>query len=134
MDMQDKVTLQEVLCEIAPREALCQSVLLHIAQARRRAARIRLALQSLMCFALGASLVPLAEYTGRELFNSGFYEYSSMIFSDRAYSTVPWQDVSYSLIESLPALAILLVAACSVLLIWSARNVVRSGRVVFMTS
>jgi hypothetical protein len=131
MDMKDMVTLESILAPLEPRESLCNQILMRVAIARQRAARMRLAVQAFLCFGFGAALVPLAQYTGHELFNSGFYDFASMIFADKALSILSWQEVAYSLIESLPSDAILLIFACTAALFWSLRGAVRNSRIAF---
>jgi hypothetical protein len=133
MDMKETVGLSDILCQVELRDGFCNSVLARIAKARRRAARLRLAFQSLVCFASGAALVPLAQFAGRELFDSGFYDYISMILSPRGLAILSWQDIVYSLIESLPSMILLLMLACVIALVWSLRSVVRDSRIAFMS-
>lgn len=123
-----------VLDAIDPPQGLRERILAHIERARRRRARVGLALQAALFFVSGALLVPLAQYAGQELYASGFYEFVSLLFStDRAAVLASWQEFLYSLVESLPSLAILMLLCASVILVWSLRHALRSSRVAFMS-
>lgn len=121
---------ETVFDEIAPRKGFCDIVLARIAYARRRRARLRLAREAALFFVSGLALVPLAQYAGSEFYASGFYEYASLLFSDRM-ALNSWQDFVYSLVESLPSVALLLLATATIALVWSLRRALRSSKVAF---
>ena len=124
--------LQVSLQEIDPPRPLCQQIFSRILLARRRAARLRLMLQTGFCFSVGLLLVPLAQYAGEEFFNSGFYEYASLFFSNRNAVVSSWHAITYSLIESLPSIPLLLILLCLLALVWSLRLAVREAHVAFI--
>ena len=122
-----------VLDEIEPPRGLCAAILSRIALARRRQARLRLALQSVVCFASGLVLVPIAQYVGQELYASGFYDYMSLLFgADRASVFNSWSEFLYSLVESLPSAALLVLLGACGILFWSLHRALRNGRIAFM--
>ena len=129
--MKEVVGLGAVLCQVEPREGLYANVLARIAAARRRSARRLLAIQSCLCFLFGFLLVPLAQYAGQEFFNSGFYEYASMLAEDRTAALALWRELALSLIESIPSVVLLLMLACIAAFIWSMRSAIRNGRTAF---
>jgi len=61
-------------------------------------------------FSLGATslagLVPVFKVLSNDLSQSGFYEYSSLIFSDTGLMLSYWKELSFSLAESLPITSI----------------------------
>ncbi len=129
----DRDSLQVALREMNPPQPLCQQVFSCILSERRHAARQRMVLQSIFCFTIGLALVPLIQYAGHEFFNSGFYEYALLFFSDSNLILSSWRVVAYALIESLPSIPLLLIILCCASLVWSLRLVVRNSRIAFMT-
>lgn len=119
-----------VFDEIDPPKGFCAMLLQKIAFARRRRARFRLAREGAVFFLSGLMLVPLAQYAGSEFYASGFYDYASLLFSDRSVLN-SWQDFVYSLVESLPSVALLLLAAVTVALVWSLRRAIASSKLAF---
>lgn len=111
-----------VLDVIEPPAGLYSAVLARIALARRRRARIHLAADSCVFFVSGVLLVPLAQYAGSEIYTSGFYEFFSLFFSDRQVVLNSWQEFVYALFEKLPSIAMLLMLAASITLVWSLRR------------
>ena len=125
-----KEAAEVLLSEIEPRKGFCAMVLERIAYARRHRARMRLLREATVFFASGLVLVPLAQYAGSEFYSSGFYDYASLLFSDRMVLN-SWQDFVYSLVESLPSVAVLLLVTATVALVWSLRRAVESSRLAF---
>lgn len=127
-EMSNRATM---LDELALPEGLQLRVLTRLAIARRRRARVRLGVQSIVCFCSGLSLVPFAQYAGAEFYTSGFYEYASLIVSDRSAIAGSWREFIFSLIESLPSLALICIAVALVTLSWSLSRAVKNGRAAF---
>jgi hypothetical protein len=111
-----------------PRE-LIHMILVRIERARRRAARLRLVALGTVMAVSGMTLVPALTYTSREFYTSGFYDYLSLIFSDGALALSHWQEISLSLAESLPSIALLVLASVAAVFFWSMRHAVRDVRV-----
>lgn len=120
-----------MLKEIEPPQNLCAHILLRVATLRQRRARIRFGLETLACFLSGAVLVPVATYVGSELYTSGFYDYFSLLSSDRSLVLASWREFLYSLIESLPSMGLLLFILALGALVWSFRRLLLSGRTAF---
>ncbi len=108
-----------------PRE-LTNRVLARIAHARLRAARLRLAALGAVMALSAPTLWISLQYAMHELYISGFYDYLSLALSAPAY----WQDLSLSLVESLPSLAILAFVAAALAFCWSLWRSFRHLRVV----
>lgn len=122
---------QTILDMLEPPTGLCNTVLSRIALARRRRARFHLMADGSLFFFSGALLVPLAQYAGSEVYTSGFYEFFSLLFSDQQLILNSWQEFSITLLEKLPSMALLLVLAVLLVLVWSLRRAVLSSKVAF---
>ena len=105
----------------------------YVARAQQRQARVRLALLSVFAFCSGLTLVPVCQYAVREFYASGFYDYASLFYSDSSFALSAKKELLYSLLESLPSLAILLVITCVGALVWSLWRALATSRVVFVT-
>ena len=117
---------------IEPPASLLGAVLARIAHVRRRAARLRLATLGVLVTVSAAALVPAVSYTTHEFYTSGFYDYSALLFSDRSLALTYSRDMAFSLLESVPSLAVLLLLGFSIALIWSLRRALRAAPMAFM--
>ncbi len=123
--MEKKSSYSIIFCEVNPPEALCRSVLSRIAYARVRKLRHSLYLQLSLCFVSGMLFVFLVRTLLRELHTSGFFEYASLIFSsDAGALSSVGRELLYSLVESLPALALLCTLGIAALTVWSLRQII----------
>lgn len=130
--MENKGDFSLVLNELEPPAGLYTLVLARIALARRRAARWQFAFQTGVFFVSGMLLVPFAQSVGQEFYTSGFSEYASLLFStDTGIISNSSQELMYSLIESLPAFALLGTGLAVAALLWSVRRMTRDGRMAF---
>ena len=118
--------------DVEPPKGLFEAVLSRIALAYRRAARIRVAALGTVILASVVILIPISQYAFNEFYTSGFYEYASLFSDSIAHGY--WQDVLYSLADSIPSLAILLLVSVSIAFIWSLRRVTRDARAAFTPS
>src|SRR3989344_4709719 len=118
--------------KVEPPQHLFEAVLAYIALARRRAARIRLAALGTVMVVSVAALVPSINYAIHEFYASGFYDYLSLFFSDSSVAFGHWQELSLSLAESLPSLAVLLLLGFSIALLWSLRRIAPNVRMAMM--
>jgi len=130
--MLKKILLSGIFCEVEPPATLCSTVLSRIAKARRRAARIQFTIQTSIGFISGMLLVPLASSIGQELHTSGFYEYVSLFFTLESDTlSASWTQLAYSLLESLPSVALLLTSFTLGVLGWSVYKMLGSRRAAF---
>jgi hypothetical protein len=129
MNIED--SLRACLVETPAPAGLFGAILTRTAVARRRGALARLAAFLIIVLGSSISLISALRYAGQEFYDSGFYDYLSLILSDRAFVMRSWGEFSYSLIESLPSLALLALAVCSAALVWSAWRALRNAQVVF---
>jgi len=115
--------------EIEPPQGLFRAILAHIELARRRAARVRLFAWGSLAFVSALALIPTVQYAASEFYASGFYEYASLFFDSlsRGY----WKEIVYSLTDSLPSFALLLLAVTGIALVWSLRHARNDARLAF---
>ncbi len=77
-------------------------------------------------------LVASVRYMIREFYQSGFYTYFSLVFSDTNTIVVYWRELSLSLVETMPmvGITISLIAVCVFLI--SLRMLVKNTKGVFL--
>ncbi len=110
---------------------LYAAILLRIKAAQLRAARVRTGLFGALALLSLVALVPALQYTAEQFYASGFYDYLLLIVSDHSLVLTYWQQFALTLIESLPSLALLLLVPVVVVLLYSLRKVIQTGRVAF---
>lgn len=103
--------------EAEPPAELFSSILMRIALARRRAAQLRLTAFGTATFISVLLLIPAVQYAANEFYTSGFYDYASLFLD--SFSHGYSGELLYSLADSLPSLALLLLIAISAALTWS---------------
>lgn len=115
--------------EIDPPQGLFSAILARVAYERQRAARLRLAAFGTIMFVSVLMFIPAVQYALSEFYTSGFYEYASLFLDSlsRGY----WQELLYSLANSLPSLSLLLLAIIGTALVWSLRHTNRDARIAF---
>ncbi len=123
--------LQAYLHSVEPAPGLYQAIMLRINAAKRRAARVRTSIFGTLALASGLLLVPAMQYAGEQFYASGFYDYLTLIISDRGFVLTYWQQFMLSLLESLPSLALLLILPLVFALVYSLRRVMQTSRVAF---
>lgn len=104
-------------------------ILARIASARVRSARIRAGFLAVLSAVCAISYIPIIQYATKEFHDSGFAEYASLFFDSvgKGY----WKEILYSLAESLPSLAVLLMLAVGIALVWSLYRTASNVRVGF---
>lgn len=115
--------------EIDPPQGLFSVILARIEYERQHAARLRLATFGTITFVSVLMLIPAVQYALSEFYTSGFYEYASLVFDSLSYGY--WQELLYSLADSLPSLALLLLAIIGTAFVLSLRYVNRDARIAF---
>lgn len=129
--MKNQGTLFSVFSEVETPHGLYAAVLARIVLARQRQARMKTLWLGISSFVCGLAFVPALGYAGQELYSSGFYAYTSLLFSDGGFVISAWREVGLSLIESLPSVALLLLLGLGVALAWSLRRTFLNARVAF---
>jgi hypothetical protein len=115
--------------EIEPPHELLPAILVHIARERRRAARLQLGVFGTLSFVSALMLIPAVQYAIAEFSSSGFYEYASLLFD--GFARGYWQEILYSLNNSLPSLALLILASVIAAGTWSLLQASRNARSAF---
>ena len=114
---------------VEPPDGLLTAILTRIELARQRVARLRLVAFGTITFVSLVMLIPAVQYAMSEFYASGFYEYVSLFFN--SLSQGYWREILYSLTDSLPSLALLILAVISITFVWSLQQVNRNVRIVF---
>ena len=123
--------LSVYLQTIEPRKGLYFAIMERIAYAKRRQARVRSGCFAALAIVSGAALVPALQYTAEQFYASGFYDYLTLIFSDRGFVIAYWRQFSLSLVESLPSLALLLLLPIAFALGYSLYRLTQTSRIAF---
>jgi hypothetical protein len=132
--MKDGLPPQVFFADAPLPAGLYATVLARIAAARRTGARVRVTLLATLAVVSGALLVSALQYAAEEFYESGFYDYASLLLSDRGFVFASWREFSYSLIESLPSLALLMLVACAACFAWSAWRAASNAKIAFFSN
>jgi len=120
---------QKLSCEISvirPSRELYNNILLRVEKDRVRGAQIRLALFGVASFASFAALFPAFQYAGQAFYQSGSYEYLSLIFSEGTALLPYWKEFLFTIAESLPIIEIATVLVVVFILLESVKMAVRN--------
>lgn len=129
--MKKEQRLEACFMAVEPGAGLYRAIVERIALARKRGARVRAALFTLLALVCTAALVPSFQYAAEQFYASGFYDYLGLIISDRGFVLMYWKQFALLLIESLPSIALLLILPLAFALAYSLRRVVQTSRVAF---
>lgn len=116
--------------DLALPEGLYDRIIARIADAKRRSARLQFAVLAGLSAGLTGLLVLAAQYAMAESALSGFGSYLSLLLSDSTL-VLTSRDFILSLVDSLPALALLLLLATSGALAWSLYRTAQTARTAF---
>ena len=101
---------------------MARGVMARIGAERERI--IRTARRQLAVFGFGAIvslgvMIPVFQWLGGEFYKSGFYQFSSLIFSDTAVAITYWKELSLSLVESLPLMEMTVLLSVVFVFLWA---------------
>ena len=116
--------------EAAVPRGLFEAVLARIDRARRHSAQLRVAIRSVLGLCSLLVLIPAIQYAGAQFAASGFFSYLSL-FLDGSVVTTYWRDLSLSLLDSLPSIALIAVLVPAGVLAWAVVGAARSARRAF---
>jgi hypothetical protein len=119
--------------EIEPPPGLAQSVLRRIETERYRTARFRFVGMGAVAGISALAMVPAAQYTVTEFYQSGFYQYSSLLLSDGGSIFPYWKEFTLTLAESAPLLGITLSLTLVFVLLGSLQSVFKNRRFINST-
>src|SRR3989344_1902172 len=88
--------------QFEPSEKLRANILARIDFEKRRSFRIRLAVLGTVAAASFGAAIPSFQYAWRAFFQSGFYEYLSLLFSDSGAVLSSWKTFTLSLPAATP--------------------------------
>jgi len=108
-----------------PQEALAHNVWVKIVTHEKRILHLKIWIFSTAGVLSLAGLVPAVKALATSFSNSGFYEYLSIAFSSNGSISSFWQELSYSIAESLPVINILFTFALIFILFLSMRYVMK---------
>jgi hypothetical protein len=116
--------------EINPPEGLSASILLRIEMERHRIARVRFIGMGAVAGLSAVAMIPTAQYTMAEFYQSGFYQYSSLLLSDGGSLLLYWKEFTLTLAESAPLLGITLSLALIFVLFGSLQSVFKNKQLI----
>lgn len=119
------------LNELEPSDKLYRNIFAGIEIKRCRIIRIQFAFLGSAIFTSFIALIPAFQYTIQEFYQSGFYQYFSLIFSDGGTLILYWQEFVLSLAESLPLLGITAVLGIIFVLLGLFKIAVQNARILF---
>lgn len=123
--MQDRLTKVFQKAKYEENSNLAQNVWQTIVTREKRNTRIKLWVFSLAGIASLAGLIPAFKILSNDLAQSGFYEYSSLVFSDGISHLSYWKEFLFSLAESLPMVSIILLLSLIFTLFLSLKYIAR---------
>ena len=107
---------------VKPPQGLRQHILLGIAKDEgQRAKNYFLIAVSLLPVSLFGAVVS-SRYLMRGFYESGFYQYLSLLFSGDSSVLTYWKELAYSLVETMPFISITAFLIAFGFLIWSGAN------------
>jgi len=114
--------------KIRPPNTLRKAVLVGIAREERHWAKIYLSISSFVFLASSAGIVISLKYLTQSFYQSGFYQYLSLIFSENSSVLIYWKELSYSLIETIPIVGTIGFLVALGFFIWSGVNTITNIR------
>ena len=114
------------LPSVTPPHDLQSRILGHIWRAQRRNAWVRISVLSTGALFALALLIPAVRYTAAELYTSGFFEFAAILAKSPFAFSALWQEYALALLESIPALALILVLAAMGSFVWTTARLTRS--------
>ena len=118
--------------EIPP--GLYERIAARIEYEKMRIARIRLILFSGAVFGSCIVLIPAFRYAAQDFYQSGFYQYFSLLLSDRAIVMTYWKDFVMSLAESLPFFSATAMLTLFFAFLGSLKYMTRDIKIVFLST
>ena len=126
--MSDRHTLFK--SESVPADQLSERILLCIGRMERKNQRARFTIFTSITVISLIALVPAIQLAHREITQSGFNAYISLIFSDSKIVFASWKEFGLLLAESLPVLGITAITAVLAVTIFSIRETAHTIRTI----
>lgn len=117
-----------IMDELKPTKELRNNILLGIKQEERRRAKVYLfAYTSIVPLSL-IGVVLSVRYVSEGFYQSGFYEYLSLLLSGDSTVYAYWKELSLSLVDSMPIIGIITFLVALGILVWSGANAFTNTR------
>ena len=114
--------------KLRPSNNLRQNIIVGIAQEERYFAKIYLFLSSIVFLSSLAGVILSVRYLIQSFYQSGFYQYLSLLFSGDKTILIYWKELSYSLIETIPVIGAISFLIALGFLIWSGVHAITNAR------
>lgn len=121
------------LGQIEVPEGLGGKIMAKIEAQKIRSAKTRFVFLAITAVASVFAAVPALQYAAREFYQSGFYQYFSLLFSDGGAVMASWKEFALSLAESLPLLGATVFLSIVFILLGSIRLAVKNMKTAFLT-
>lgn len=116
------------LIYMQPSNRLKKSIISSIAHVEYRRAKIYLLISSSVFVASLAGIILSLKYITNSFYQSGFYEYLSLLFVGNSVILEYWKELSYSLAETTPIIGIISFLTTSGFCIWSGVSTITNTR------
>ncbi|KKQ70851.1 MAG: hypothetical protein UT33_C0015G0019 [Candidatus Peregrinibacteria bacterium GW2011_GWC2_39_14] len=126
-------TILSNLEQIDPPQNLYKNIFMKIARAQKRSALIKFILFGVVAIASLIEMIPVFQSVAQRFYQSGFYHYSSLIFSDFEIVLANWKEFGLSLLESLPVAEIAIFLAVFLVLLLSLKFVAENIKNAFLS-
>lgn len=103
-----------------------------LSREQKRQAKIHLAAFAVVDTLAFVGLVSSIIYLSKVFSQSGFGQYFSLIFSDGNLLVSYWQELAFSLAESLPVLGFIALLSVTTILIWSFAKTIINARTILL--
>ncbi len=120
------------LGHINPPERLYRNILVRIESAQVRKAKVRFVFTGTTAVCSLVALIPALQYTIREFSQSGFLQYSSLLFSDSAAIATYWKEFTLSLAESFPIFGITAILSILFVFLGSLKIIASNIKTIFI--
>ncbi len=103
---------------------LAQTIWAKIQRRQQQRLRARLTLLSASILGSGLTILATARYAVSEIYQSGFLQYASVLFTDSHIALQHWQEFALSLLESLPVVGAALLLGTILVFLISLRSTI----------
>lgn len=114
-----------VIPSYAPRSGALERVLVAVSAKQQASLLWRVRIFAVTAVLSVGALVPMVISLANAFSTSNFTTYVSLIFSDGSVVSLYWKEVGASLLQSLPAVSLMLTLALIGTFLWSLRSMIR---------
>jgi hypothetical protein len=115
-------------------QGLLGSVLVCVRLEQKKSARRELIFVGSTAVGSLIAIIPVSFYFLTSFFQSSFYQYLSLAWSEGSGVLAFWKEISMSLAESLPIFSIVTLLFILVVLLWSVARTTRDIKICFLTA